>query len=696
MNDASYISARNKSRVLYAFRTIQQAAVDNGIKNYMLLEGGHSLGSMTYTPNYYNMITGAIETTAEEKQSYIDSVSHTNSSVSNSSVSDNTVPDPPTNISAVGGNAEATVTFTPPVNNGGSVVTLYTVTSSPGGFRGSGISSPIVVPNLSNNTSYTFRVVSTNSIGDSVASSASNSITTPSTLPEPPNNILSMPGIGEASVSFTPPVNNSGSVITLYTVTSSPGGFTGSGTSSPIVVLNLSNNTSYTFTVVSTNSVGDSVASSPSNSITTTTPSPSTPIITGIISLTTSLIVTFSAPASFGTITNYEYSLDGTTFTPLSPANAVSPITISSLTPTTLYRVGIRAINNVPETGDSSNTVSITTATTQITETFSTPISTTWTAPANVRYVQYLCVAGGGGGGAAYSKINVLGTVPVQSTPTTGYWIYNGTSAGFYVNGYLYYDSNKNSIRLLDPVRCTPTSDLQPSGIPFPNYKWHSTMELVYLINNNTSGFPYITNYGNPSNTISSANNKICGGGGGGAGGEIKGTFTSTSFYSVTPGMSYTVIVGDGGEGGLGGTNSETAGTKGGDSTFDINVSEGGSGGQPSRITTSNTDGYNNGGQGDTNVIRIVGGYGGQGVGGQGQQGSPTTGGSGGAAASLAGPVFSGEYSPGGAGGVPDTVASATTAPNIGMGGAGTGAELNSYASGIKGGTGVVIIKYYI
>lgn len=600
MKEASYISYRRKVRTLYAFRTMQQAAVDNYIKNSILLEGGHSSGSMTYTPHYYNMITGAIETTPEEKQSYIDSVSHVHHSTSS-----NTVPEPPTNISAVGGNGEATVTFTPPVNNGGSAITLYTVISSPGGF-------------------------------------------------------------------------------------------TATGTSSPIVVAYLSNNTSYTFTVVSTNSVGDSVASSASNSITTTTPSSSTPTITGINSLTTSLIVTFTAPASFGTITNYEYSIDGgITFTPLSPADAASPITISSLTPTTLYTVGIRAINNVPETGDSSNIVPITTATTQITETFSTPISTTWTAPANVRYVQYLCVAGGGGGGAAYSKINVLGTVPVQSTSTTGYWIYNGATNATYTNGRMYNGTavNPNYTTFSDPIRCTTSADLQPSGTSYDNQKWYSTMELVY---NLSAALPIVTNIGYPANIINSTDhNKISGGGGGGAAGQVKANFTSTSFYSVTPRTSYTVIVGDGGEGGVGGTNSETAGTKGGDSTFDTNVCEGGSGGQPSRVGTSNTDGYNNGGRGQTSTGLLIGGYGGQGAGGPGSQGSSRTGGFGGAA-SLVGPVFSGAYCPGGPGGVPGTVASGTTTPNIGKGGAGTGAELNSYASGIKGGTGVVIIKYYI
>ena len=52
-------------------------------------------------------------------------------------------------------------------------------------------------------------------------------------------------------------------------MTSSPGGFTGTGSASPIVVSGLSPNTSYTFTATATNAGGTSTPSSPSNSITT-------------------------------------------------------------------------------------------------------------------------------------------------------------------------------------------------------------------------------------------------------------------------------------------------------------------------------------------------------------------------------------------------------------------------------------------
>lgn len=71
------------------------------------------------------------------------------------------------------------------------------------------------------------------------------------------------PGNGQVSVAFTAP-NNDGSAITSYTVLASPGGATATGIASPITVTNLTNDTSYTFTVTATNSAGSSPASAAS------------------------------------------------------------------------------------------------------------------------------------------------------------------------------------------------------------------------------------------------------------------------------------------------------------------------------------------------------------------------------------------------------------------------------------------------
>lgn len=83
----------------------------------------------------------------------------------------------PTSVVATGGNAQASVAFTAPNDNGGFTITGYTVTASPGGITATGSSSPIVVTGLTNGTAYTFTVTATNSAGVGVASSSSASVT---------------------------------------------------------------------------------------------------------------------------------------------------------------------------------------------------------------------------------------------------------------------------------------------------------------------------------------------------------------------------------------------------------------------------------------------------------------------------------------------------------------------------------------
>lgn len=87
-----------------------------------------------------------------------------------------TIPGVPTGVSAVAGNRAATVSFSVPGTDGGSAITGYTATSTPGSITASGASSPLSVSGLTNGTSYTFTVHATNAVGNSIESSASNAV----------------------------------------------------------------------------------------------------------------------------------------------------------------------------------------------------------------------------------------------------------------------------------------------------------------------------------------------------------------------------------------------------------------------------------------------------------------------------------------------------------------------------------------
>lgn len=258
----------------------------------------------------------------------------------------------PTIGTAAFGNTNASVAFTPPSDTGGTSILDYTVTSTPGNFTTTGVSSPLTVTGLTNGTNYTFTVRARNSQGDSPESAASNP--TGITVPSAPTIGTAVFGDSSATVNFTAPASTGGSPILDYTVTSTPGNITAVGTGTSIVISGLTNGTVYTFTVKARNIVGYSSLSGSSNSVTPTGNTvPNAPTIgTATLSGQTAT-VTFTAPSNTGGLPITEYTV---TAYPggATAVGTTTSITISGLIFFTNYTFTVKAKNSLGYGGESS------------------------------------------------------------------------------------------------------------------------------------------------------------------------------------------------------------------------------------------------------------------------------------------------------------------------------------------------------
>src|SRR4029077_15950754 len=120
------------------------------------------------------------------------------------------------------------------------------------------------------------------------------------TAPSAPTSVTAVAGLNSASVSWTLP-GDGNSAIQHSTAIASPGGataqVTGAGTS--LLVTGLSAGTTYTFTVIATNEVGDSPSSGPSNAVTVFT-TPGVPTGVTAVRGNQQASLSWTAPANTG------------------------------------------------------------------------------------------------------------------------------------------------------------------------------------------------------------------------------------------------------------------------------------------------------------------------------------------------------------------------------------------------------------
>lgn len=153
---------------------------------------------------------------------YTFSVTATNSvgtgqAATSSAVTPSAVPDAPVGAVAAAGPTSATVRWSAPPSNGGSAITSYQVTSTPGSKTCSTAGLTCTVTGLTNGTTYTFRVTARNVTGTGPA--AVSTPATPQLAFAAPSGVTAIAGNRVVSVAWVAPAATGGSTITGYVVT---------------------------------------------------------------------------------------------------------------------------------------------------------------------------------------------------------------------------------------------------------------------------------------------------------------------------------------------------------------------------------------------------------------------------------------------------------------------------------------------
>ncbi len=257
-------------------------------------------------------------------------------------------PTAPLDPDATAGNTRATITWTRPASAGGSPITGYTVTSYPGGLTRTvaATARTATLTGLTNGTYYAFRVVATNAVGTSLASTSTLRVR-PQGPPAAPVGASATTGDGTATITWATPPSNGGSPITGYTVTSYPGGLTRTvaATARTATLTGLTNGTGYTFRVTATNALGTSPASAPTTRV-VPTGRPTAPLNPTATAGDARATITWAAPASSGGSPITGYTITSTTS---GHTRTVGPgarsVTLTALTNGTGYTFQITATN---------------------------------------------------------------------------------------------------------------------------------------------------------------------------------------------------------------------------------------------------------------------------------------------------------------------------------------------------------------
>ena len=261
-------------------------------------------------------------------------------------------PDAPAKPTATVDGRTATVTWETPAANG-AAITSYTVTgsNSAGTVTVDGDTTETTFNGLSRGQTYRFTVTATNSVGDSPASEQSDAATIAALAPDTPAKPTVTVDGRTATVTWGAPAAN-GAAITSYTVTgtNSAGTITVDGDTTETTFTGLTRGQSYRFSVVATNSAGDSPVSEWSDAASIAALAPNQVAKSTVTVDGRTATVTWDAPAANGAAIT-SYTIVGSNGAGTTTVDGdTTEATFSGLTRGQSYRFTVTATNDI---GDS-------------------------------------------------------------------------------------------------------------------------------------------------------------------------------------------------------------------------------------------------------------------------------------------------------------------------------------------------------
>lgn len=261
----------------------------------------------------------------------------------------------PTGVGAIGGDAEATVSWTAPSDDGGSTITGHTARLYDAPTGGSVVgqctttATSCEATGLTNGVTLYVNVAATNGAGEGEASSPRVAVT-PLAVPDAPSISLT-PNSGELEVDVDL-VDDGGSPVTTFEYRLDSGSWTSAATAAdPFTISGLTNGRTYSVEVRAVNAVGTGAASTSVDATPAALPGAPTSLIATPAG--GSLVLDWGAPASDGgtSITDYVIEVATNAAGPFSVfadgTSSATAATVTGLTNGTQYVVRVSAVNAI-------------------------------------------------------------------------------------------------------------------------------------------------------------------------------------------------------------------------------------------------------------------------------------------------------------------------------------------------------------